>query len=179
MFFKLCWRAPCTVIRSSIAICGWTRAIFHCGAACAGSANCAINRPGNAEVRAVRAGGCGVSTGLFFERFSYMAIYECRDCGQGEVLSAPLHLPLRSTLPLSALRNLPRLPAEGPRQDRSLAHRISEFPGEAVSAVGCTTAATAGCSSMTAGCWHPRTQLGRRGKGPEPPSPANQADSDA
>src|SRR5689334_9247738 len=78
MFFRLCWRAPCTVIRSSIwfLTLGVELFIF---AGVVRPLQLRYNKP----VR--KCGHCG-SSGLkrvhrtFLERFSYLAIYECRDC---------------------------------------------------------------------------------------------------
>src|SRR5271157_5640592 len=54
IFFRLCWRAPCTVIRSSIVSCGWEGPISYCGAGCAASANGVITACRSAYLRPMR-----------------------------------------------------------------------------------------------------------------------------
>jgi len=83
IFFRLCWRAP--LHRDPVQHNKFyeRKAILYCHAACAGSANCAIKR--SAMQKCAR---CGIRMRrvhrTFFERFSYMAIYECKDCSTEE-----------------------------------------------------------------------------------------------
>src|SRR5581483_9011725 len=77
MFFRLCWRAPCTVIRSSMAKKGMRRCLY-CRLPCAGCANCDIKTK---MKKCVYCGGsvCRVRR-TFLDRLQYMAVYACRDC---------------------------------------------------------------------------------------------------
>src|SRR5215510_2357091 len=83
IFFRLCWRAPCTVIRSSIVGYAKGRRNFYCRAGCASHANCDIN-----SRMAMKCGQCGGKLRRvhrkFVERFNYMAIYECQKCEREE-----------------------------------------------------------------------------------------------
>src|ERR1017187_10339060 len=85
----------------------------------------------------------------FFERFSYMAVYECRTCKREEfartafinshvtetyvqargVRPAPLPLPFWPVLPLPAVWHVPGSTPQTARQDRPHAWRVSELPG--------------------------------------------------
>src|ERR1039457_4305035 len=54
IFLRLCWRAPCTVIRSSIGGCGREGPVSYCGAGCAAGANGVIKACRDAHLHPMR-----------------------------------------------------------------------------------------------------------------------------
>src|ERR1039458_558673 len=82
MFFRLCWRAPCTVMRSSI------EKVREVQAASSLSRALCRFRKLRYNLMVMKCRQCGEKLRrvhrTFIERFSYMAIYECHKCERKE-----------------------------------------------------------------------------------------------
>ena len=100
---------------------------------CAGSANCVITRR---EMRSARnaAASCRRVHRTFFERFSYMAIYECQRVQERGVCAAPLSATTSARTAAARMRHVPRHAAQAARQDRPHARRLAELAGAHVAA---------------------------------------------
>src|SRR6478609_9812393 len=80
IFFRLCWRAPCTVIRSNIVRCSGNGRNLYCPASCVTSAICV--KKGFDTMPHCKT--CGERLHrvhrTLSERFYYMGVFECPQC---------------------------------------------------------------------------------------------------
>src|SRR6476619_7551344 len=126
MFLRLCWRAPCTVIRSSIVVNERKGRNFYCPAGCIRSAICDINysilmphcRTCGGRLRRVHRS--------FAERFLYMGVFECPECKDVKRIARryTYHLGDEARCPLCGTYRL-RVLAERDHIDRMLRNPVN------------------------------------------------------
>src|ERR1035438_2110703 len=131
MFFRLCWRAPCTVIRSSIVVYEWKGRISYCDAACAGCANCAIRRYSHAKMCAVRSAPTTCPPDVL-RTFQLHGDLRMQDLRRGGVRSPALPHALWRQGPLPQVRHVPYSAAQGPRSHRPHVQGLLQPVGKTV-----------------------------------------------